>query len=106
MEEDNRTYEIEVLGYEKAFVTFNEGQGATATALFRTSQEGDDVVDDNMWDEGDDGAGESKDEADVRSENLALARMVTELEAMSSFQEDQIVTFKAQLVKLRVTSQQ
>ena len=77
----------------------------TKSALFRTLQEGDDVVDDNMWDEGDDGAGDSKDEADVRSENLALGRMVTKLKAMSSFQEDQIEMFKAQLVKLRVKSQ-
>jgi len=75
--EENKTYEIQVLGFEKAFMNLNEERGTT----LKPSHDDKEIVDDNMfmWDEHDES--EAKDDTDVRSECLALQRLVTELES-------------------------
>jgi len=104
LEEENKTYQIQVMGFEKAFMALNEQRGSISTPSKSAQQQEDEsIVDDHLWDECDD---DSRSDADVRSENLTLQRMVTELESSSSFQEDQIETLKAELIKLRVKSQQ
>jgi len=104
LEEDNKAYEIQVLGYEKALSSLNEAQSKT----WKPSQDNEDIVDDNMfmWDEAEEfDEAEGKDDTDFRAEYLALQRTITELESSRSVQEDQIETLKAELVKLRVKSQ-
>ena len=104
--EENKTYEMQVAGFELAFRNLND-QRLSATSISKPSHGDDEIVDDdvNMWDDHYDG--EDKDEeADLRSKNLALQRMIEELQSSGSFQEDQIETLKAELVRLRVQSQQ
>jgi len=104
LEEENKTYQIQVMGFENAFMALNEQRGSISSpSKSAQKQEGESIVDDHLWDEYDD---DNRSDADVRSENLSLQRMVTELESSSSFQEDQIETLKAELIKLRVKSQQ
>eukprot|EP00571_Detonula_confervacea_P007411 CAMPEP_0172315834 /NCGR_PEP_ID=MMETSP1058-20130122/26429_1 /TAXON_ID=83371 /ORGANISM="Detonula confervacea, Strain CCMP 353" /LENGTH=1230 /DNA_ID=CAMNT_0013030007 /DNA_START=67 /DNA_END=3759 /DNA_ORIENTATION=+ len=106
--EENKTCKMQVAGFEKAFMALNDQRTSESATLKPSQGDDEEIVDDNMfmWDEHDDGEANVEETEDVRATNLALQRMVTELQSSGSFQEDQIETLKAELVKLRVKSQQ
>ncbi|KAL9179937.1 hypothetical protein ACHAXT_007907 [Thalassiosira profunda] len=104
LEQENRTYEMQVKSFEKAFMNLNDQHRPSLEVSAP-------IVDDNMfmWDEED---GEPDDEPDgaeeaseLRQKNLELIRTLAEMEATGSGQEDQIERLKADLVKLSVKSQ-
>ena len=102
--EENKTYEIQVAGFEATFRKVNEQRSVGVTPNSTPLNEEDEIVDED-WDEQDDG--EDKDEgADLRSQNLALQKTIEELQSTRAFQEGQMEILKAELVKLRVQSQQ
>ncbi len=106
--EENKTHEMQVASFEKAFMKINDQRSSDVSSTFKSIGDSE-IVDNNMWDDDeDDVEGDEKDDEvlDLREQNLALQRMVTELQSSGSFQEDQIELLKAELVKLRVKSLQ
>ena len=102
--EENKTYEIQVAGFEATFRKVNEQRSVGVTPNSTLHDDDDEIVDED-WDEQVDG--EVKDEgADFRSQNLSLQKTIEELQSTRAFQEGQMDILKAELVKLRVQSQQ
>ncbi|KAL3810607.1 hypothetical protein ACHAXA_010565 [Cyclostephanos tholiformis] len=104
--EEIKTYKMQVAGFELAFRNLNDQRTSMITSSSRPSHVDDEMFDNdvNMRDEYDDGE-DNDDEADLKSKNLVLQRNIEELQASASFQEDQIETLKAELVRLRVKTQ-
>ncbi|KAL3799058.1 hypothetical protein ACHAW5_004063 [Stephanodiscus triporus] len=107
LQEENKTYALQVAGFELAFRNLNDQRTSVAASNLRPSHGDNETVDDdvNMWDENDDGD-DKYEESDLKSKNLVLQRTIDELQSSGSFQEDQIENLKAELVRLRVESQQ
>ena len=74
---------------------------------FRQDNNGD-IADDNMFmsDDQDSGEEDNKVVKELREKNQALERMLSEIQSSSSNQEDQVEALRAELIKLRVKSQQ
>jgi hypothetical protein len=104
--EEIKTYEMQVAGFELAFRNLNDQRTSMITSSSRPSHGDDEVFDDDvyLWDEYDNGE-DKVEEADLKSIILVLQRKIEELQSSGSFQEDQIETLKAELVRLRVKSQ-
>lgn len=115
--EQNKTYGMQVEGYEKTFMNMNErsisgghvAMGKSLSDAFK--QDNGDIVDDNMFmsdDEPDpeDSGGENNELVkELQERNMDLERILSELQSSSSNQEDQIETLRAEMMKLRVKSQ-
>lgn len=115
--EENKTFELQVAGFEKAFMNLNErtlsgghtDMERSISDAFKQDNNGD-IADDNMFmsddQDQDSGEGDNKVVKELREKNQALERMLSEIQSSSSNQEDQVEALRAELIKLRVKSQQ
>ena len=102
--EENKSYEMQVAGFETAFMNLNEERGTRVTLKPLAQDDIDDVVESNNFMDDDDENDLNVVDAELKAKNSSLQRVVTELQSNASFQEDQIERLKAELIKLRVTS--
>ena len=102
LKEENLVYASKVDVLEKAFIEMN---------IKRASVDGDEATDDGSAEaplspQSEKSGATQGENDDYQSKALSLQRSIVELESTQSHQEDEIEHLKAELVKVRVTSQQ
>ncbi|KAL7484712.1 hypothetical protein ACHAW6_010336 [Cyclotella cf. meneghiniana] len=102
LKEENLAFASQVAVLEKAFIEMND----------KRVSDGDEATDDGSTElplspsSKLDHVDTSQEDVDLQSNHIYLQRSVVEMERTQSHQEDEIEHLKAELVKLRVTSQQ